>query len=360
MTRRLFPARAAAACLVPLLAMVLATSCWHPTFDPMLSASEATVRRLGDPTEYFAVKNVQQWGLDNAWFLPPMVDTPTAGLLVMDMGAKLAFRSIPAIDPINHAGVINTSSSLEVANTMGDAYLAHAAPDGGYTAFVSTHISEALIVQMSDVTSSSMVLPGTNTQGSFGIGIVADSGSSTGTIACYAYDALSLEPEYDTRTAWSGGTPSTAFTIDPGSVLAFSSAAQVTSPGKFLDTGAGMYLSCGLSDGSRTIFRWSLPGVEPTQYTEDYGPLIGALSDGRLLAEQDGIISVLDANLVRLFKFPAGTLRYVHERYDSTNLLMKVVFTRTLFVRTSSHDDIGTLRVEVYEIPTADLVSLAD
>jgi hypothetical protein len=39
---------------------------------------------------------------------------------------------------------------------------------------------------------------------------------------------------------------------------------------------------------------------------------------------------------------------------------MKVVFTRTLFVKTSTHDDIGTLKVELYEIPTADLASLAD
>jgi len=283
-------------------------------------------------------------------------------LLVMDMGAKLGFRSVSSIDPLSHTGLVNTSTSLETANTMGDAYLMYAAPDGSSNAFVSTHISEALIVQMSDLSKSSMVLPGTNTQGSFGIGIVADSGA-TATIACYAYDALSFEPEYDTRTAWPGGTPTTAFTIDPGTVLAFSSAAQVTVPGKFLDTGTYMYLSCGMSDGTRAIFRWAMATadtIEPIRYSENYGPLIGALSDGRVLAEQDGIISVLDANLVRLFKFPAGTLRFVHERYDSSSLLMKVVLTRTLFVRTSTHDDIGTLKVEVYEIPTADLANLAD
>ncbi|HUW69353.1 MAG TPA: hypothetical protein VMX33_03910 [bacterium] len=348
--------------LMAIAVSALAASCWHPTFDPMLSASEATVQKLGDPTVYFTAENVQQWGLDNAWFLPPMVDTPAVGLLVMDMGAKLAFRSIPTIDTINHTGWVNTASGFEIPNTMSDAYLAYAAPDGSSNAFVSTHISEAQIVQMSDLSNSSMVLPGTNTQGSFGIGVVAESGP-TATIACYAYDALSLEPEYETRTAWSGGTPTTAFTIDPGTVLAFSSAAQVTVPGKFLAAGTYLYLSCGLSDGSRTIFRWALATadtIEPIQYTEDYGPLIGALSDGRLLAERDGIISVLDANLVRLFKFPAGTLRFVHERYDSLNARMKVVFTRTFFVKTSTHDDIGTLKVEIYEIPTADLANLAD
>lgn len=338
----------------------LAASCWHPTFDPMLSASEATVQKLGDPTVYFTAENVQQWGLDNAWFLPPMVDTPTVGLLVMNTDAWIAFRSVSPIDPLNHTGWINTSTGFEVINAMGDAYLVHAAPDGSGNAFVSTHVSDAQIVQMSDLSSSSMVLPGTNTQGSFGIGIVAESGP-TAAIACYAYDALSLQPEYETRTGWTGGTPTSAFTINPSTVLAFSSAAQVTEPGKFLAAGTYLYLSCGLSDGSRATFRWTLATadtIEPIQYTEDFGPLIGALSDGRLLAERDGIICVLDANLARLFKFPAGTLRFVHERWDGTE--MKVVFTRTLFAKTSAHADVGTVKVEIYEIPTADLENLAD
>jgi hypothetical protein len=120
-----------------------------------------------------------------------------------------------------------------------------------------------------------------------------------------------------------------------------------------------------MSDGSRAIFRWAAATadtVDAIRYPEDYGLLIGALSDGRLLAEKDGIISVLDANLGRLFKFPAGRLRFVHERFASADVppQMKVVFTRTIFVRYNSHDSDGQLLVELYEIPTADLENLAD
>ncbi len=354
MRRRTDRARAAAACLVPLLAMVLATSCWHPTFDPMLSASEATVRRLGDPTEYFAVKNVQQWDLDNAWFLPPMVDTPTAGLLVMDMGPRVALKSIWAIDVVNHSGMIDYSTGFDTINSLGDAYFVQASPDGSPRAlFVSSRTGGTEVSSFYPLTTLNMTIP--TTLGPFGIGAVAVSSVAQSSLSCFAYDGT---PRYQAISTWSGGDP--GFAATP-TAFTFSAASQVTAPGRFLSTTIWLYLSCGLSDGSRAIFRWvNPPAGEPTQYTEDYGPLIGALSDGRLLAERDGIISVLDANLVRLFKFPAGTLRYVHERYDSANLLMKVVFTRTLFVRTSSHDDIGTLRVEVYEVPTADLASLAD
>ena len=119
-----------------------------------------------------------------------------------------------------------------------------------------------------------------------------------------------------------------------------------------------------MSDGSRAIFRWVNPPAasEPVRYAEEYGPLIGALaSDGRLLAEKDGIISVLDPDLNFLFKFPAGRLRFVHERYDNLiDFEMKVVFTRTIFARNNPHDSDGTLLVEVYEIPTASLEDLAD
>jgi hypothetical protein len=119
-----------------------------------------------------------------------------------------------------------------------------------------------------------------------------------------------------------------------------------------------------MSDGSRAIFRWvaaTANTVDSIRFPEDFGPLIGALSDGRLLAEKDGIISVLDPDLNFLFKFPAGRLRFVHERYDNLiDFEMKVVFTRTIFARYSSHDDNGQLLVEVYEIPTASLEDLAD
>ena len=347
-----------AAPLAALVLAALATSCWHPTFDPMLSASEATVRKLGDPTVYFTAESVQQWGMDNAWFLPPMVDAPTVGLLVMDMGARLSFRSIPSIDPVNHTGWVDTSTGAEFTNTMGDAYLVQAYPDGTPHAVIATSPVDGRIVMMAPLTPTGITLPTPTLESQFGIGAVAVSGVSQASIAGFAYDG---SPRYQVFNTWTNGNP--GFAASPAAFM-FSLASQVAVPGKFLATTAWLYLSCGMSDGSRAIYRWPNPplAIEATRYAEDFGPLIGALSDGRLLAEQDGIISVLDPDLNRLFKFPAGTLRFVHERYDDTDVpsQMKAVFTRTIFVKTSTHDDKGTLRVEIYEIPTANLASLAD
>jgi hypothetical protein len=365
MTRSAHRQNGVASGLIALMAIAvsaLATSCWHPTFDPMLSASEATIRKLGDPTVYFTAENVQHWGLDNAWFLPPMVDTPTVGLLVIDMGAWIAFKSVPMIDPLNHSAFIDTLTGFEAINTMGDAYLVQADPDGSSDAFFTSNAGQGRILPMTALnTSPPALLPNSDATKYFGIGAVALNGSINATLTCFTYQTPL--PNYQQKTPWSGGDP--GFVIGPGSTLIFADATQIATPGKLLDTTGStnhLYLSCGLSDGSRVIYRWDPPftAAQPTRYTEDHGPLIGALSDGRLLAERDGIISVLDANLVRLFKFPAGTLRFVHERYDSLHARMKVVFTRTLFVKTSTHDDIGTLKVELYEIPTADLANLAD
>lgn len=341
------------ATLLVALVSALATSCWHPTFDPMLSASEVTVRRLGAPTEYFSIQDVQQWGMDNAWFLPPMVDLPTSGSLVSDMGDSLEFRQV-WIDGINHTGSINTMIGFSVNNTHGDGYMVQSTTDGTDKAFIVASSNMGNYLDWTTYPTG----PIAATLGPFGIGAVAQAMTSQVSLACFAYPAIS-NPQFIVYTWTGNAAPGFGATIP----FNFSDASIAMTPGRLLATTAStnfLYLSCGLSDGSRAIYRWDPPftAAEPTRFPEDYGPLIGALSDGRLLAERDGIITVLDADLQRLFKFPSGTLRFVHERYNGTE--MKVVFTRTIFLKTSTHDDKGTLHVEVYEIPTANLASLAD
>jgi hypothetical protein len=337
-----------------ILVTVLASSCWHPTFDPMLSASEITIRKLGEPKLYFTVETWDQNGIENAWFLPPKDEMPAVGLLAMDMGEKINFKLVSTIDPLNHTGSLNTFNNFETSNTMDDAYLVQAYPDGTPNALVTAKPAEGRSLTMSPLTSSAITLPSTTVP--FGIGAVALAGTSQASLSCFVYPAVD-DPRYEIVT-WDAGSPTFAATLP----MTFSNAAQATIPGKFLAASSYLYLSCGLSDGSRAIYRWVNPPAasEPSVFSEVHGPLIGALSDGRLLAERDGVISVLDAGLNRLFKFPAGTLRFVHERYDTIDLKMKAVFTRTSFARYNSHDSNGQLRIEIHEIPTADLVDLAD
>ncbi|PKL24189.1 MAG: hypothetical protein CVV47_10590 [Spirochaetae bacterium HGW-Spirochaetae-3] len=331
-------------------ATALTASCWHPTFDPSISASELTIGKLGDPVLYFTVYGVNSYGMEDAWFAPQLTDIPTAGLLVLDIGAKLGLRNV-SIDAAYHTG--STYYYDERSNSLGDAYLVQAAPDGTAAAFIVTDSGTGRYLDLTTWTPTDATMA--TTLGPFGIGSVALTGANQAALTCYTYPNVS-DPQFST-VSWSSGAPDLSGTTS----MLFANAPAVSSPGRFLSAGGYYYLSCGLADGSRAAYRWSAPTIlQPTRYPEDYGPLIGALSDGRLLAEKDGIVSVLGLDLNRLFSFPAGRLRFVHERYDATALLMKAVFTRSVFVRTSNHDDDGELLVEIYEIPTASLADLAD
>jgi hypothetical protein len=342
------------------LSSVIAVSCWHPVFDWMLSESEITVRKLGEPTLYFTADTYESYGLENAWFLPQMMNTPTAGLLVLDMGSRIRFKSVSAIDPLNHYGWVDQMSGFETNNTMGSAYLVQAYPDGTSNALIAANPADGRTITMPPpiTTINNITLPAPASPAQFAIGSVSVFTVNQASIAAFAYDGTN--PRYQIVNAWDGGDP--GFAPAPAAIT-FSAGSQVAAPGKFLAAPAWLYLSCGMSDGSRAIFRWVNPPAasEPVRFPEDYGPLIGALSDGHLLAQKDGIISVLDPDLNFLFKFPAGKLRFVHERYDSLiDFEMKVVFTRTVFVRNNSHDSHGQILVEVFKIPTAELERLAD
>lgn len=340
---------AAVAAATAMTAM-MAASCWHPTFDPALSASELTVRKLGEPTLLFSVYGLDSHGMDDIWFMPQATAIPTAGVLVQDMGARLGFKGI-TIDALNHSGY--SSYSDERSNALGDAYLIQAAPDGSLGALIVTGPSSGTYLELTTWTSSAATMP--PTLGQFGIGSVALASANQAALACFSYPAM-MDPRYSTVSPWSSGAPDLTASIF---TITFSNAALVSTPGRFLSAGGKYYLSCGQTDGSRAIYYWSIsPGFEPTGYAEDHGPLVGALSDGRLLAEENETITVLDSNLQELFSFPSGRLRFVHERYDIATTTMMTVFTRSVYARGGGGD--GELRVEIFEIPTANLANLAN
>jgi hypothetical protein len=350
--RRTFSLALAAAVLFS----VIAVSCWHPVFDWMLSESEITVRKLGEPTLYFTSDVYDGYDTSDYWFLPPMSNSPWTGVLVIEKTDRLRFKSIPSIDTVNHRAIIDQMANYETPNSLGDAYLVHADPNGNSN-FIVVAARASGESRMMTLTTNGAITPPT-TDGPFGIGVVAQNLATQATVACFAHPLPSTS-QFKTVT-WITGAPNLA----GPSVLIFTAGDQATVPGRFLATTTYFYLSCGMSDGSEAIFRWvaaTANTIDAIRYSVEYGPLIGALSDGRLLAQKDGIISVLDPDLNFLFKFPAGRLRFVHERYDNLiDFEMKVVFTRTIFARNSPHDSDGTLLVEVYEIPTANLEDLAD
>lgn len=325
------------------VALALA-SCWHPAFDPAISGSEAVIRKLGAPIFESSTYIENGYEMEDAWFLPTSSNPITAGAL---------FRR-----DVFRVRISSGTAGAEAINVFGDLYTAYTVPSGGSTAFLASEPTVGRSITPLNAFPNPLptsAYPAAITA-TFGIGLTRTSMMHQARCAWIGYNDV-LMPAYNTCLWDAGAAPGFGAAIN----LPFPDHALVRQPGTAFWTPGYLYLSCGLSDGSRAIYRWEYPPSvpPPVRFPEVYGPLVGALSDGRLLAQKGEILTVLDADLNREFSFPAGKLRFVHERWDTFSTMYSV-FTRTIFVRTERDNDGGRLDVEVYEIPTLDLYKLAD
>lgn len=348
------------------LASLALASCWHPAFDPDVSGSEAVIRKLGAPVLQFSEDGVRGWEMENAWFLPVAADLSTLpydpnGLLIRPVFSSLRISSV-RFEASTNTGDVDYSTSEELFNAFGNQYTFYIAPDSSRTALVASDFNRITYFSGFNPLSYTHHDP-PSIYGTFGFGMVRSSNPpAEAVIAWIGYiDVANTVPGFYISlpgSHWVSGAPS--FPAPTNIIFGDHGLVDTSKPGKaFLSGTTLLYLSCAMRDGSRAIYRWTNPSTQqPVRFSEVYGPLVAGLSDGRLLAEKDGILTVLDPDLRCLFSFPAGKLRFVHERWDGSRMIS--VFTRTLYVRTSKNDNIGRLKVEVYEIPTADLHRLAD
>ncbi|MCP5452623.1 MAG: hypothetical protein H7A27_01460 [Spirochaetaceae bacterium] len=331
-------------------AIAAAASCWHPSLDPSASASELTVARLGEPVMTATLEFSSWYDADRLRFVPESAAAPTRGLLTASSGTQFAIVGVTADA---ESGVAYAGGFYQRYAPFGDATLVVAAPDGSPEALVIAGPSEAALVDMASAEDiSSPALPAA---GRLGVGAVAAAGSAT--LACLALpEDGSAEPPSWSAASWGSGSVDLAATT----ALEFDDEALVDEPGIFVAVGGYLYLSCSMIDGAGRIYRWPETGGAPTAFAETYGPLVGALSDGRLLAESGDVVTVLDADAEALFSFPAGTLRFAGERYDAASGEMVAVLTRCAYLRRYGFDgDTRKIRIEVYELPSAELATLA-
>ncbi len=339
-------------------------SCWHPAFDPEISGSEAVIRKLGAPILWFTMEGVRADENDELLFLPNAVNPPTLGLLLR-LNSQRVVVSALEFNSITHTGLYS-SNSRDYPRGLGGQITVLPSPSGlGPDAFLATNIQEGIYVHSMasplDTSSANLEiinfpsLPGAAWPPTFGIGAVAKPLDTMIRFSWIGYESGAVLRFY--RDLWNGGS---APGLGPVTDIELPDKDLIDIPGKVLELESGhIFLSCGLIDGSRAIYRWNGPSDPfPVRFSEVYGPIVAALSDSRLIAEKDGILTVLDRDLKSLFSFPSGKLSFIYERWDGTRMIS--VFTRAVYVRTERGDDIGRLKVEVYEIPTADLHKLAD
>ncbi|MGD9941045.1 MAG: hypothetical protein AB7T74_14720, partial [Clostridia bacterium] len=290
-------------------------------------------------------------------FLPQRMELigSNYGLLISERGSSLSFGGV-AFEPAFDIAYLNTYWERR-NNTFGSNYFAQISLDG--IAVIVAELPFINTLNVSTSTFSQDELPFDSV--TLGLGVVARPATDFFELTLINWANMPPVGPHFELLGWSTLQP--AFSDPTAGVVMFPDASSVKVPGKFLYFGATgyFYLSCGLDDGSRAIYRWpdsSIDTLAPIKYPEDHGPLIGGLADGRLLAEKDGLLSVLNPDLGLLFAFRSGSLRFVHERYDAFNSRMITVFTRTLYARSNGGE--GTLRVEIYEIPSSELEKLGD
>jgi hypothetical protein len=127
--------------------------------------------------------------------------------------------------------------------------------------------------------------------------------------------------------------------------------------------GSSWYVSLTEENGAIRTFRWTnnLAAI-PVELTSIKAPLVAILNAApggtpTLLSSNGMSMTVYDENGTELYSFPAGSLRFVHERWDAAAGAWMAVFCRTIFIRSEKNDN-GTLRTEVFEIPVSELSSL--
>jgi len=358
-----------------LLAAAFASSCWQPSFDPELSASSLTASKM-ELASTITVTDMQQSRAAPGIFLPRRVARPTDGIWLH--GSSLAPYEFEYTSP----WYMETASSHELFDFWVPGF--SAAPQGRPIARISpagdaSTPLEALAVAVKSpswgaawlyetgtptrsiaLSNDSPILP--DQTALLGAGFASDSATSDSMLLVY-YD--------ETAGAWKAGELSLPVPLPPPVTFTTQLIAMPTdlaaptglSIGFAARKGSAWYVSLTEENGAVRAFRWTdnLSTI-PVELTAIKAPLVAVLNAApggtpTLLSSNGMSMTAYDEAGIELYSFPAGSLRFVHERWDATAGAWKAVFCRTMFIR-NQYNDNGTLRTEVYEIKVEDLPTL--
>jgi len=324
-------------------------------FDPEVSASQILADRMGSPVVSFTLRDIRTDYAQGAWFVPQRTDlttlNPIQGLL-----ARIE-EDYCKIFPVQYYTNTQTfvdfsSSQHSISNQFGDYPFIRAEPYGNdYFLMIANKTINQWYFTSSSYTESNI----SGNEKVLGVGNVANLTTRDRLSYCFLYEGAIA---FFTNSSYDYDMPGFSPPTVNDDYLAFPDIGYIKTPGALFDTGTYYYLSCSMADGTKAIYRWDYAtewwNINPLRYPAAYGPLIAALSDGRLLAYDGAITTVLSVDMDKLFSFPSGTLRFAHERFNGVENIC--VFSRCTFVE--SKDEKGNLRIEIFEIPTAQLSRL--
>lgn len=357
-----------------LVVTILSGSCWQPGFDASIAAS-AIITDSMTLAATGTFRDVNEYSIRNGEFLPYRSSSPEGGFWMRgdDSYIDTYGRLYPLYLPLGETGV----SYNWYGGTEADAVSAYSIP-----VYLSPTGSASALVYRRDYDSAGLTrftIPDTSgtsiqqdTSGPklssyfsntviIGTGMVPDPLLPTSDRGCMIFrDGSGVYRA--TVFQWNGTMPlSLAPFVDLGWPADLSPAGPVA-VGFAGATADYIYLSFIDTSSERHTLRWNrtTPASQPVELDQVAGPLVAILSDGSLLADggQSYLLYSTDGNPIG--ELHSGALRFVHEVYDTTGASGQqwlATFCRELFVA-GSHDDSGTLRLDVFTIPTTGLEAL--
>jgi len=324
--------------LIVLLASL--SSCWHPPFDPDVSASLVTTEKLGSPVweGRFSLPYEARGG----YYLPSCFEP-----INYNQGFWIGFdetslrMSHAVFDIVTKKGFLDNYRVFPTPNRDGLKLL----PDrnnasGLYISLASLKGWYKLDFGFEFTPFTAQTLP------------FLGAGYINGTSADTLYEAYLNETQvdfYSVQTDTFAISGPYAYTALPANLPAIPTLAV-------MGTGGEAYISGFLADGTAVSYYWASSSAEPVILPIE-NPLTGILSDGRLLSDTGDRLYVYSSNGSSSFYIPTGALHFSFEKYDSANSQWISVFTRTLEIATDYED--RNYLISIYEIPTSRLAELA-
>jgi len=353
------------------LASMTLLSCWTPVFDPAISASARLEKKL-EKVVSFRPTWMDEDSFDDGYFLPHRALAPTDGYWVKantdGLGVRYVYKAVSG-------DTILCQSQGGIYNALGAAASVSALTDAS-AAGVSPAMGRGLLLAISADAS------GVRAQGldaSYGLSVSSTatvSGATNPRMVGASRAPLNATQDVLTISHYSTQDFQVFFgfaTIDNAAAFA-SPTINVGKPnvdpdlnirsGAFVAyNAAGYYYLSGRlsSNGSLRTERWlGLTDSSPTVLSGVDRQLTDLLSDGRLLARGELSTIAYDADGKELFEIPTGSLRFVHEVYDSAAGVWYSYFSRSALARTTDNSEGGDLMIDVFRIPTSNLKSLAN
>jgi len=325
-----------------------------PPYDEALKDSELVVRKLGSPARSFSAY-LRGYETRVGYYLPPR--DPAffrEGFWIARENGELRVRCV-VLDTVSLTYGFAQNSQWSSPERYGDSVIVlPAAANSSVLFVVATELGGINPLTRDSYGNLSF---GTNYAVPNQVGV----GVSPLSALVDRFCAASVPAGVFSLTHSNAGS-SAAFSgplwITPG----YSASAPASPAFAALSLGSNLYLSATLADGSLATFKWGAGAwaSEPTRLDFIDKKVNGILSDDRLFANGEDALSVYDSAAKTSFTITTGKLRFLYERYDSTSAAWVCVFSRTTVVSNSKSDEKSEHRIEIYEIPTANLSKIAD